>query len=102
MNDVVSVVLHFAFAERASQGVFHVGTGKARSFRDLAAAVIKSMGGNGVIEYIPFPDELRGQYQNYTQADLSALRGAGYTKDFTSLEAGVEDYVSQLFRNGDR
>ncbi len=96
VKDVVSVVLHFALDCKATQGVFNVGTGTARSFKDLAMAVINSVGNGGGIEYIPFPSELRGQYQNFTQANLSALRKAGYCGAFANLEAGVADYVAHL------
>ena len=101
VKDVVDVVLHFALEglskkRKTTQGVFNVGTGAARSFRELAEAVIAANGKGGKIEYIPFPDELRGQYQNYTQADLTALRKAGYKAKFTSLEDGVAEYVTEL------
>jgi len=74
-------------------GIFNVGTGQARSFNAMAAAVIAAWG-SGEIDYIPFPDHLRGRYQSYTQADLTALRAAGCDLEFTSLEQGVAAYVA--------
>lgn len=76
-------------------GIFNVGTGEARTFNDMGNAVIASMG-YGEISYIEFPQHLEGCYQNYTQADMSALRGAGYTDPFYKLEDGVADYVEYL------
>lgn len=101
VKDVVDVVLHFALEDtgkrkKTTQGVFNVGTGRARSFRELAEAVIAANGQGGSIEFVPFPEDLRGRYQNYTQADLTALRKAGYKAKFTSLEDGVAEYVRAM------
>jgi ADP-L-glycero-D-manno-heptose 6-epimerase len=76
-------------AGRTSPGIFNVGTGTSRSFNDAARAVIAWHGGKGGIEYIPFPADLRSAYQAFTEADLTALRAAGYDGAFTSLEDGV-------------
>ncbi len=76
-------------------GIFNLGTGKARSFNDVANAVIK-WHGFGNIEYIPFPDNLKGAYQSFTEADITALRNAGYNKKFFSIEEGVEKYLNWL------
>jgi ADP-L-glycero-D-manno-heptose 6-epimerase len=75
-------------AGRTSPGIFNVGTGASRSFNDAARAVI-AWHGKGEIEYIPFPADLRSAYQAFTEADLTALRAAGYDGAFTSLEDGV-------------
>lgn len=98
VGDIVSAALHFGLnnSEQPIKGVFNVGTGTARSFKDLATAVIAASGEEAKIEYIPFPDELRGQYQNYTQANLDKLRAVGYTKEFTLLEKGVAKYVDWM------
>jgi ADP-L-glycero-D-manno-heptose 6-epimerase len=79
-------------------GIFNVGTGRAQSFNDVARAVIKHHG-RGRIDYIPFPDHLKGRYQSFTQADISALRAAGYGDDFLSVEDGVAKYLAWLEAN---
>jgi ADP-L-glycero-D-manno-heptose 6-epimerase len=94
VDDVVAVALWFlAHPERT--GIFNVGTGRARSFNDLAAALVDRMG-RGRVEYVPFPEQLRGVYQSRTEADLSALRGAGYEGSFRGLEEGVAAYAAWL------
>ncbi len=77
-------------AGRSGVGVFNVGTGGSRSFNDAARAVIAWHGGRHLIEYIPFPDDLRAAYQAFTEADLTALRAAGYAEPFVALEDGVK------------
>lgn len=74
-------------------GIYNLGTGKARSFYDLAAATFKAMGKEINIEFIDIPEDIRDKYQYFTEADMTKLRAAGYDKDFTSLEDGVTDYV---------
>ena len=86
VSDVVKANL-FAL-ESGIEGVFNVGTGASRSFNDVARAVI-DWHGRGEIEYIPFPDDLRNSYQAFTEADLTALRAAGYDEPFVPIEAGV-------------
>ncbi len=78
-------------------GIFNLGTGKSQTFNDVANAVIK-FHKRGNIEYIPFPVELEGRYQSFTQADISALRAAGYGESFRSVEEGVSDYLNCLHR----
>ena len=87
VGDAVEVNLFFA-ANSVTKGIFNVGTGKSRSFNDVARTLIK-LQGSGEIEYIPFPETLAGKYQSFTEADLTALRKAGYDKPFTSLEDGI-------------
>jgi len=77
-------------------GLFNCGTGQARPFKDLAAAVYTALGQEPQIEYIPTPEHLRDKYQYFTQADMSKLRAAGYDKAFTSLEEGVRAYVQDF------
>lgn len=94
VDDVVKVNLWFY--EKAKnhmdlRGIFNVGTGKARTFNDIARTLIH-LKGRGEIRYIPFPDHLKGAYQSFTQADLTSLRNAGYLSPFTSLENGLEQY----------
>ena len=102
VDDVVDVNL-FCMDHVGVSGLFNVGTGASRTFNDMARAVITAVGGeqrslkeltaSNTIQYIPFPRELSGKYQSFTQADVESLRGAGYTKPFTSLETGVRRYV---------
>jgi ADP-L-glycero-D-manno-heptose 6-epimerase len=98
--DAVSVNLWFLEHPERS-GIFNLGTGESRSFNDVAQAVIacyQNGGGTGRIEYIPFPENLRGRYQSFTQADIGALRSVGYTQPFHSVEQGVRAYMEWLDR----
>jgi len=91
VGDVVEVNLFFAEGP-VRKGIFNVGTARSRSFNDIARTLIKLRGG-GEIEYIPFPRELEGKYQSFTEADLSGLRGAEYDRPFSSLEDGIAQCV---------
>jgi ADP-L-glycero-D-manno-heptose 6-epimerase len=91
--DTVKINLHFY--ESKTSGIFNAGTGKARSFADIAST-LQSLHGSGEIESIPFPEDLRGKYQEFTEAGLDKLRAAGYNKEFMSLEEGVQQYYEQL------
>jgi len=91
--DTVKINLHFY--ESKTSGIFNAGTGKARSFEDIAST-LQSLHGSGEIESIPFPEDLRGKYQEFTEAGLDKLRAAGYSKEFMSLEEGVQQYSEQL------
>jgi ADP-L-glycero-D-manno-heptose 6-epimerase len=109
VEDVVKVNLHFLDNENVS-GIFNVGTGRSQPFNDMAVATvnaIRALNGKapatlaelqreGVIEYIPFPDALKGKYQSFTQGDVSLLRESGYTEEFLTVEQGVSRYVSSL------
>jgi ADP-L-glycero-D-manno-heptose 6-epimerase len=77
------------------RGIFNLGTGTARSFNDVARAVI-AWHGKGRIRYIPFPAALRASYQDFTEADLSGLRAAGWKQDFLTIEEGVKRYLDAL------
>jgi ADP-L-glycero-D-manno-heptose 6-epimerase len=90
-------------------GIFNLGTGRAQPFNDVAVAVVNALregsgqpldaaaaAAQGLIEYIPFPDALRGKYQSYTQADLSALRAAGCDHAFADVATGVAKYLAEL------
>lgn len=81
--------------KRGASGIFNCGTGRAQPFRTIAETVIASLG-KGAIEYIDFPDHLKGSYQSFTQADMSRLRAAGYNGQFRDVETGVKDYVEWL------
>jgi ADP-L-glycero-D-manno-heptose 6-epimerase len=94
VNDVVSVNLWLLDHPQVS-GIFNCGTGRAQSFNEVAQAVIAHHQ-RGQIEYIAFPEQLKGRYQSYTQADMAALRAAGYTQPFMSVEQGVASYMAWL------
>ena len=97
IKDVVDV-LYFFLTEKVESGVYNLGTGEARSFKDLSMATMEAAAGkklnsDEVIEFVPMPEDLRGKYQYYTRAEMEKLKKAGYTKKFHSLEEGVYDYV---------
>lgn len=94
IDDVVNVNLWF-LSQPTQSGIFNVGTGRSQPFNDLANAVI-NFHSKGEIEYIPFPDPLRGCYQSFTEADISALRAAGYDKPFANVAQGVNAYLDVL------
>ncbi|RLA22348.1 MAG: ADP-glyceromanno-heptose 6-epimerase [Gammaproteobacteria bacterium] len=96
VEDVVAVNL-WLFAHPEVNGIFNVGTGKAQSFKDVGEAVI-NFHQKGQIEYIPFPDHLKGSYQSYTQADMGKLRSAGYDAPFKTVQEGVALYLAWLSR----
>ena len=111
VEDCVKVNLFF-LDNPGKSGIFNVGTGAAQSFNDVAVATVNEcrkakgeaalslaeMQQRGIIRYIPFPGDLKGRYQSYTQADISALRAAGYAAPFLTVEQGVARYVQQLLR----
>jgi len=68
----------------------NAGTGKSRSFNDVAKALMQ-VHGQGKIQYIPFPADLNARYQHFTEADVAGLRAAGYGAGFTELEAGIKE-----------
>jgi ADP-L-glycero-D-manno-heptose 6-epimerase len=109
VHDVVDVNLHFLDHPETS-GIFNCGTGRAQPFNDVAAAVVNTMRHiqgkanlslddlvkQGLLRYDNFPDDLKGRYQSYTQADVSALRRAGFTAPLRDVQTGVSEYVQQL------
>ena len=97
IDDVVAVNL-WLFENPAINGIFNVGTGKAQAFKDVAEAVIE-FHEQGQIEYIPFPEHLKGSYQSYTQADMTKLRAAGYDAPFKTVQEGVALYLAWLSKN---
>ena len=82
-------------------GIFNLGSGKARSFLDLAQAVFTAAGRVPKVTYVDTPIEIREKYQYFTQADMTRLRAAGYAQAFTELEAGVADYVARYLSQED-
>lgn len=109
VEDCVNINLYLLDHPEKS-GIFNAGTGAAQSFNEVAMATVNAcreadgeapltlaaLRESGVIQYIPFPDDLRGRYQSYTQADLSKLRAAGYDAPFLTVEEGVARYCQKL------
>ena len=109
IDDVVAVNLWF-FDHPGISGIFNLGTGRAQPFNDVASSTVNTLrqlngqnaltledlSAQGLLEYVPFPDALRGKYQCYTQADLSALRAAGCHHAFADVQTGVASYVASL------
>jgi ADP-L-glycero-D-manno-heptose 6-epimerase len=93
-----------------SSGIFNVGTGRSQTFNDVAVATVNAcrqakgespltlaeMQQQGVVQYIDFPEALKGKYQSFTQSDVSAIRTAGYSEPFLTVEQGVARYVEYL------
>jgi ADP-L-glycero-D-manno-heptose 6-epimerase len=101
VDDAVAVVRWLMQTPQVS-GIFNVGTGRARSFRDLISALFRALGLEPKIEYIDMPENIRGQYQYFTEAKVDHLLRAGYNAGFTSLEDGVGRYVTQFLNTADR
>jgi ADP-L-glycero-D-manno-heptose 6-epimerase len=109
IDDVVAVNLWF-FDNPAQCGIFNLGTGRAQPFNDVASSVVNALRASqgeaalsldamvqqGQLEYIAFPDALRGKYQSYTQADLTALRATGCDHAFVDVQTGVAKYVDWM------
>nr|MCU0950850.1 NAD-dependent epimerase/dehydratase family protein [Burkholderiaceae bacterium] len=105
VDDVVAVNLFFR--DKPTAGIYNLGTGRAQSFNDVALAVVNTLRASSnqpaltlgdavahkLIEYIPFPDALRGKYQAFTQASIDRLRAAGYTAPMKTVEQGTAEYV---------
>ena len=92
VKDAVAMTLHLAASKRAG-GLFNIGSGRARTWLDLARAVFAALKRKPKIEFIEMPEAIRDKYQYFTQANLVRLRAAGYTAPVTSLEDAVNDYV---------
>ena len=114
VEDVAKVNLYF-FDNFEKSGIFNLGTGRSQPFNDLAAATVNACRADEgkpklslaelveqqLIRYIPFPEDLAGKYQSFTQADTEKLRAAGYADDFYTVEQGVERYVAWLLEQAE-
>ncbi len=100
VDDAIAVMRWLMQTPQVS-GIFNVGTGKARSFRDLISALFRALGLEPKIEYVDMPENIRGQYQYFTEAKVDHLLNAGYNAGFTSLEDGVKRYVTQYLNTAD-
>ena len=96
----VCKVIKYMVEHPEINGLYNLGTGRARSFYDLSKATFSAMGLDANIKYIEMPETLRTKYQYYTQAEMDKLREVGYTEEFYSLEAGVMDYVQNYLMKG--
>ncbi len=92
VKDAVNVLWYF-YAHQEKSGLYNLGTGRARSFKDLATGTFKAMGLEPDISFIDTPEDIRDKYQYFTEADMSKLRALGYDQPFLSLEDGIADYV---------
>jgi ADP-L-glycero-D-manno-heptose 6-epimerase len=101
VDDVVRVVI-WLLATPQVTGLFNVGTGKARSFKDLMLSAYAALGLKPNIQYIDMPESIRGSYQYFTHAEVDRLRGAGYNGGFTVLEDAVAAYVGLYLDRADR
>ena len=101
VDDAVAVI-RWLLDHSAVSGIFNVGTGQARSFRDLVLALFRALGRDPNIVYIDMPAAIRDRYQYFTQASIEKLRRAGYAEAFTPLEHAVEQYVTRFLASGDR
>jgi ADP-L-glycero-D-manno-heptose 6-epimerase len=99
VKDVVSVI-GFLLEKRPSSGIYNLGTGQARSFYDLAVSVFQAMGKEPQISYKDIPEDIRDKYQYFTEAKMDKLKQAGYPHSFTTLEAGIADYVQGYLSQG--
>ncbi len=97
VGDVVDVNLWFLDHPQVS-GLYNVGTGRSQTFNDVAQSVLAAHG-KGELQYVPFPEHLKGHYQSFTEADLTRLRDAGFDGQFLSVEEGVARYMAWLQQN---
>ena len=95
VHDVVSICF-WLMNNQPTSGLYNVGTGKARTFKDLVTAIFNTLGKEPVIEFIDTPEDIRDKYQYFTEADMNKIRDAGYTEKFYSLEDGVGAYVKNF------
>jgi ADP-L-glycero-D-manno-heptose 6-epimerase len=101
VDDAVRVMM-WLLATPSVSGLFNVGTGRARSFRDLILAAYAALGAAPNIEYVDMPESIRGSYQYFTESDVDRLQRAGYTGGFTALEPAVGNYVKGFLDRTDR
>jgi ADP-L-glycero-D-manno-heptose 6-epimerase len=92
VKDLIDVCIFFMH-HRKNSGIYNLGSGKARTFKDLVTNTFHAMGKTPDISFIDTPADIRDKYQYFTQANMSKLRSIGYTRPFSSLEEGIDDYV---------
>ena len=101
VEDVVRVMM-WLLASPSVSGIFNVGTGKARSFKDMMLAAYAALGAHPNIQYVEMPESIRGSYQYFTQSDVDRLQRAGYNGGFRPLEQTVETYIKDFLDGADR
>jgi len=101
VDDVVRVMMWLLATPKVS-GLFNVGTGTARSFKDMMLAAYRALGATPNIQYIDMPEQIRGSYQYFTEGKVDRLHGAGYNGGFTALEDAVDAYVKGFLDRADR
>ena len=99
-GDCVEIMI-WLMENPSASGLFNVGTGKARSFKDLASAIFKALGREPNIRYVDTPVAIRDKYQYFTEANMTRLRQAGYSQPLTGLEKGVSSYVQDYLLKDD-
>lgn len=100
VKDLIDVCI-FLMHHRKNSGIYNLGSGQARTFKDLAINTFRAMSKTPDISFIDTPEDIRGKYQYFTEANMAKLRSIGYTKPFHTLEAGVSDYVKNYLAVGD-
>lgn len=105
VKDAAAAAVHFVEMainnKPCTNGIYNIGTGQARAFKDLATNVMTSLGKTPHITYINMPEDLQGKYQYFTEANVAKLRATGYQQAFYSLEDGVKDYVQNYLMHED-
>jgi ADP-L-glycero-D-manno-heptose 6-epimerase len=99
VKDLIDVCIFFMH-HRKNSGIYNLGSGRARTFKDLVTNTFLAMGKTPDISYIDTPEDIRDKYQYFTQANMSKLRSIGFTRPFTSLEDGIDDYVKNYLSSG--
>jgi len=99
VKDVCKVIL-FLMKHRKNSGIYNLGSGKARSFKDLGISTFKALNKEVNIQFIDIPEDIRDKYQYYTEAPMEKLLNIGYDKEFYSLEDGINDYVTNYLNTG--
>jgi len=99
VKDVVDVLYYF-MNQQPKSGIYNLGTGRARSFLDLAMATFRSMDRKPEVEFIDTPVDIRNKYQYFTEAKMEKLHEAGFEEPFYTLEEGIEEYVQEFLISG--
>lgn len=100
VKDVLDMILHLMDNQQVESGIYNFGTGKARTFLDLAKSTFAALDTTESISYIDTPEDIRDSYQYFTEANMEKMSKAGYNKPFITLEDGVDDYVRNFLKKG--
>lgn len=100
VKDILNMILYFMNNQNVDSDIYNFGAGKARTFLDLAKSTFTAMNVPENISYIDTPVDIRDAYQYFTEADMTKVRAAGYTQEFTTLEDGVNEYVNEYLKKG--